>query len=368
MKKTRVLQMFVANARGGRTQYVLNLWKHIDKEKVQFDFATLASQLDFAGKLEEEGCKIHYVSCYAEEDREQFTKEIDEIFKERYDVVHVHSSFWRSFIIEERAKLAGIPKIILHAHNFGIGSVASEKEAKELERQHFSRREKITSDMADWFFACSKEAAEWMYGDYVSPQKVRVLRNGIDLQKYKYNENVRKEIRKELDIEDKYVIGNIGRFVYQKNHDFLIEVYSEICKQRDDVLLLLIGNGELQDEIKNKVECLGIRNKVKFLGVRNDVERILQGLDLFVLPSRFDGFPLSLLEAQAAALPCIAGNVPPNASLGERTQIVPLDVEEWVKAIVTECGRKDRNYISEEKLRLHDINVQVKELEEIYCK
>ena len=106
MEKIKVLQLFVANAKGGRTQYMLNAWKYVDKEKFQFDFATLSPKLDFAEELEEQGCKIHYISCYAEENREQFIKEIDAMLQQGYDVVHIHFSFWRNAIIDERARLA----------------------------------------------------------------------------------------------------------------------------------------------------------------------------------------------------------------------------------------------------------------------
>lgn len=366
MKKIKVLQLFVANAKGGRTQYMLNNWQHIDKTRFQFDFATLSPSLDFAAQLEEEGCKVHYVSCYAEDNLEQFVKEIDQILKSGYDVVHVHSSFWRSFTVEERAKRAGVGKIIIHAHNFGIGSVATQEEAEDLTKKHYALRDKITSDMADYFLACSKEAAEWMYGNKIDAKKVKILRNGIDLQKYKFNEKVRKEVREEFGFSDKFVIGNVGRFVYQKNHDFLVDIFYEISKRAEDVVLLLIGIGELRNEIEQKTERLGIKDKVIFLGKRNDVDRLMQGMDLFVLPSRFDGFPLSLLEAQAAGLPCVAGNVPHNASLSERAKIVGLDLELWRDSILQEYSVRKRNLVREDILNLHDIKRQVKELEKIY--
>lgn len=366
MKKIKVLQMFVANAKGGRTQYMLNAWKHIDRNLFQFDFATLSPKLDFAENLEAEGCKIHYVSCYAEDDYDRFVSEIDKIFEQKYDVIHIHSSFWRSTTIEERAKAVGIKNIIIHAHNFGIGGALSEEEAMVLEQRHFRIRESISDDLATRYLACSEEAAEWMYGTSISADKIKVLRNGIDLNKYRYNEKARHDVRAKLGVDDKYVLGNVGRFVYQKNHEFLIDVFGEVCKHNDNTVLLLIGIGELQDKIKTKVKHLGLEEKVRFLGARNDVDQILQGMDLFLLPSRFDGFPLSLLEAQAAALPCIAGNVPPNAALCERTQIIELNIDKWVQAIDKEIIRKDRSYIDEEKLKLHDINIQIKELEKIY--
>lgn len=366
MRKKKILQMFVANAKGGRTQYMLNNWQYIDKEKFQFDFATLSPKLDFADRLEKEGCKIHYITCYAEENLEQFISEIDRVFSEGYDVVHIHFSFWRSFTIEERARKAGIKKIVLHAHNFGIGGVGSAEEAKILTDRHYELRSRLSSDMADYFLACSGEAAEWMYGDKLTSDCIRILRNGIDLEKFRYNEAVRTEIRKLLGVENKYVIGNVGRFVYQKNHEFLINVFSQVCKEAENVVLLLIGAGDLQSKIEKQTEELGIHGQVVFLGKRNDVEKLMQGMDIFVLPSRFDGFPLSLLEAQAAGLPCIASNVPGDSALSDRTRIIELDQNRWNDCIMDEYKSRERCQLSDKLLELHDIRKQVKELEEIY--
>lgn len=366
MKKKKILQMFVANAKGGRTQYMLNNWQYINRNKFQFDFATLSSHLDFAEQLEKEGCKIHYISCYAEDNLQKFVSEIDQVLTQGYDAVHIHFSFWRSFTIEERARKAGIKKTILHAHNFGVGGVGTLEEAKILTNKHYELREKLSANIADYYLACSKEAAEWMYGGRIDYDKIRILRNGIDIEKFKYNKKLRTEVRKALGIQDKFVIGNVGRFVYQKNHEFLIDIFGQICKQIENIVLILIGAGELQKKVESRTKELGIYEKVYFLGKRDDVEKLMQGMDLFVLPSRFDGFPLSLLEAQAAGLPCVASNVPVNASLSTRTKIIELEQKQWIQCIKEEYNRKERCQLNDELLELHDIRKQVKELEEIY--
>lgn len=365
MDKIKVLQMFAGNAKGGRTQYMLNNWKYINRSIFQFDFATLSKKLDFAEQLEAEGCKIHYVSCYAEENYEQFVSEIDDILSLGYDIVHIHFAFWRSFIIEERARLAGVKKIILHAHSVGISGVKN-GETQFLEREHFRLREVLNQNIADYFWACSKEAAEWLYGSRIAANKIHVVRNGIDLDRYKYDFTVRESIRRKLGLNNQYVIGNVGRFSYEKNQEFLIDVVETVCRELRDVVLLLVGVGELEGNIRQKVKALGIENKVTFLGKRNDVPELLQAMDLFVLPSRFEGFPLSLLEAQASALPCIAGNVPEEASLNERTYLLALDKEKWVETILKEYGLHNRVVINKEALAYYDIRNQVKEIEKLY--
>ena len=251
-------------------------------------------------------------------------------------------------------------------HNFGIGTVGTKEEAELLEQNHYKVRKTIHDGMATHFLACSKEAAEWGYGDIISKEKIYVLNNGIDLEKYCFNEEARKQVRTKLHVEDKFVIGNIGRFVYQKNHDFLIDVFYKVSKVLENAVLVLIGVGELQQEIEDKIRVLGIENKVIFLGKRNDVEMLMQGMDVFALPSRFDGFPLSLIEAQAATLPCIVGNVPDDAIMGERTKKVEFDVQQWVDFIVREYALNSRNIIYKDILEKHSINTWIHELETIY--
>lgn len=128
MKKTRVLQFPVSNNKGGMAQYVWQNWKFIDKTKFQFDFATMSKSLDCADELEAEGCKVHYISCYAEDDRETFVSEFEKILRDgNYDIVHLHTKQWKSFLVEQFAKEAGVKKIIVHAHNTGIGTLDEKK-------------------------------------------------------------------------------------------------------------------------------------------------------------------------------------------------------------------------------------------------
>lgn len=363
MKK--VLQMFLSNAKGGRTQYMLNNFKYIDRTIFQMDFVSLSKNLDFSKDLEQRGSKIHYVSCYAEENPQKFINEINQIFNYDYDIIHIHFAFWRSFIIEEQARKARIKKIILHSHNSGIGAATNQNDAEKLSKQHFELREQISDGMADYFLACSNEAARWMYGDKINSSKIQIIRNGIDIKKYRYNEEKRKELRRMLHIESNIVIGHIGRFVYQKNHEFLINVFFGIAKQLPNAKLVLVGTGELENRIKNKVAEMGLAEKVLFLGKRNDIEQILQAMDIFLFPSRYEGFPLSLLEAQASGLSCIAGNVSPDIVLSKNTKIVELNIEKWINEILKIYSHIERN-VNINSLENYDIRKHVKEVEKIY--
>lgn len=358
--------MFLGNSKGGRTQYMLNTWQHIDHNRFHFDFLTLCDALDYEQVLLSTGAYVFHISCYAEDNPEQFRKEMMEIFQNGYDAIHVHFSFWRGFLIEECAKKAQIPKIILHSHNNGISMVADEHEVKLLEKEHFRLRKLIDVGIATHFLACSKVAAEWMYSDMIPVDRVKIVRNGIDINKFRYNAQLRDKKREELGVKDYFVIGCIAKFNYQKNHDFLIDVFAKVEKLRGDIVLILVGVGELQPKIEAKVKELGLEKKVVFLGKRDDVPELLQAIDLFALPSRFEGFALAFMEAQTAELPCVVGNVPEENCLTDRAHRLPLNVGTWVDVIVDEIDKNSRNHVSKEILALYDIKKQVSSLEEIY--
>lgn len=295
MSKIKVIHFTIANSGGGITKYILRLWKYIDRSKFQFDFVTMSKTLDFAEELEKEGCKVYYLSTYAEDDREQFELEVRKILKDgRYDVMYLHTSWWRGFVLEEIGKEVGIPKIIVHSHNTNV-HIRENQSREAAINLHYQQREFLSEDIATDFLACSAEAADWLYGNKISREKIEIIPYAIELEEYQFNLQVREEYRKKLGIKDEFVIGHVGRFAFQKNHDFLIEVFKEIVKINDNVKLLLIGIGELEDTIKDKVNNLGLKDKVIFTGKREDINCLMQAMDLFAFPSRFEGFGIVLI-------------------------------------------------------------------------
>jgi len=368
VNQKRVLHFTIANTGGGITKFVLRLWKYIDREKFHFDFVTMSKQLDFAEELEKEGCKIYYLSTYAEDNKGQFIKEVEEILDNGYDIVHLHTSWWRGFVLEEITKRKGVRKIIVHSHSTDVH--IKESQSREEARQlHFQQRKLLTEDMATDFIACSEDAAEWLYGDRIPKEWVKVVPNAIEIENYKYNYEIRKEYRKKLNLEpDDFVIGHVGRFAYQKNHEFLIEVFERISYLNKDAKLLLIGIGELEEEIKNKVFQRNLQDKVLFLGKRDDVARIMQAIDLFVFPSRFEGFPIVLIEAQAAGLKCIVSDkVPQIAQITENIKFLPFEKNLWVKNILGYAEGYERKDMSEVlKKAGYDMDTLVKRIENVY--
>lgn len=166
-KKIKILQFPVANSQGGITQYILQNWKYIDKKRFQFDFATMSKHLSFADALLKQGCKMHYISCYAEENEQQFNEEFEAILRnENYDIVHLHTKQWKSYNIEKIAKKVGVPKIIVHSHNTGIDTLDDERRGEEIET-HYRVRKALREDIATDFWACSNLAADFLYGDYI---------------------------------------------------------------------------------------------------------------------------------------------------------------------------------------------------------
>lgn len=370
MKKIRVLHFTVANSGGGITKFVLRLWKFIDKEKFQFDFVTMVSKLDFAEELEREGCKIYYLSTYAEDDKEKFTREVEEILDQgSYDVVHLHTSWWRGFVLEEIAKRKGVPKIIVHCHNTDV-FIKENQSREEARKLHFEQRALLTEDKATDFLACSAEAADWLYGDRIAKEKVKIIPYAIEVDDYRYSETLREKYRKELKLkEDEYVIGHVGRFAYQKNHEFLIDVFGKAVQMEPKCKLLLVGIGELEQYIREKIKELGLEEKVIFLGKREDVASLMQAMDVFAFPSRFEGFGIVLIEAQAAGLKCIVSEeIPSIAKITENIEFLPFEEERWVEKLLEyRAGyeRKDMSLIMENAG--YGMMNLTKRMEKIYC-
>lgn len=221
------------------------------------------------------------------------------------------------------------------------------------------------------YMACTEHAGRWLFGNKTyNDGKVYLLNNAIDLNKFKYDEKLRMKKRKEFNIDDNtLVIGHIGRFVAQKNHTFLIDIFNEIHKNEENSILLLAGQGPLIEEIENKVESLGLNDSVKFLGQRNDVNELYQAFDIFLLPSLYEGLGMVLIEAQAASCPCVCSTeVPQIAKLTPLLEFVNLNdnIESWTKKVNSLLRNERRNCIQEIINNGYDINTETIKLEQKY--
>lgn len=369
----KILQFTVASTKGGRTQYVLNVWNHIDKERFCFDFITFSKDLDFEEDIIRNGGRVFHISAHPEKSMQQFVKEFNEVLKNEYDVIEIHTSYWVSTVVEELANRAKIPKIIIHAHSTGIGinEVWDEKKRDYYLDLHHRVRNSLTQSLATDYWACSREAAEWLFSDRIPFERIEILHNTIDTELFQYNDTKRKEIRKKLNLNGKTVLGFTGRLEKVKNVEFLIEVLREIIVIRPNMMLLIVGDGRLKKELEHICGQYGLKigEDVIFTGHVENVVDHLQAMDIFVMPSHFEGFSLSTLEAQCTGLQCVvSNNVPEAVAVTELVTRLPLEVKTWVERIIdTPIEYNRRNRRSDLIRKGFDTAHYIKVLEEKYA-
>lgn len=268
---------------GGVESVVMNYYRNIDRNKIQFHFLCDEDSTDIPyEEIEKLGGKVIVIPPYQK--LFKYQKELYRIFKENnYKIVHSHINALSVFPLRI-AKKAKIPVRIAHSH-----STSNKKEWKKNILKMILRP--LSKLYANNYFACTEYAGKWLFGKKVVERKeLNVINNAIDLKKFKFNENTREDLRKELGIkEETLIIGHVGRFMKQKNHEFLIDVFEEAIKQDNNMYLILVGQGPLEDKIKEMAKEKGIEDKILFLGQRNDVNKLYQAMDIFVLPSLYEG-------------------------------------------------------------------------------
>ena len=360
----RVLQVMGIVASGGVEAVIMNYYRHIDKSKVQFDFVVHRNPYQhFVDEARSMGGKVYEVTPYTN-NIFAFTYEIYKIIKEgHYDIVHSNMNSLSGFPLLA-AWLAGAKVRILHNHTTDTKAEGLRTVLKRVLRP-------FAKMFANRYWACSKLAGEWMYGKQaVESGKVTIINNAIDLDKFAFNQEKRDELRKELGLEGKFVVGHVGRFMKQKNHEFLIDVFAEVAKDKDDAILLLIGEGPLMKAVQDKVNVLGLKEKVKFLGVRSDVADLYNVMDVFVLPSFYEGLPVVGVEVQANGLPFLCSDqVTREIVVSDSIELLGLEigVKVWAEEILIY-----RSNLCRKKQDLSnsgfDIRIEAKKLVEMYMK
>ena len=333
VKKTvRVLQIIGLACGGGVESVVLNYYRNIDKDKVQFDFVVHKHPLkSFVDEAEKYGGRIYEVTAYTK-NIFAFTYEIYKIIKKgHYDIVHSNMNSLSVFPLFA-AWLAGSRVRILHNHTTDTKAEGFRTLIKRALRP-------FAKMFANKYWACSKLAAEWMYGKQaVNSGNVTIINNAIDLDKFAFSQEKRDALRKELGLDGKFVVGHVGRFMKQKNHEFLIDIFAEVAKQKENAVLLLIGEGSLMESIRKKVSELHLENKVLFLGVRNDVADLYNVMDVFALPSFYEGLPVVGVEVQANGLPFLCSDqVTREILISDSIKLIPLNdgAEKWAEEILS---------------------------------
>lgn len=359
----RVAHIVGKMCNGGVENTVLNYYKNIDKDNIQFDFFVDEDSTIDLNVLKKEindmGGEVYVVPPYQQLNKYIF--KLSEIFKKNnYKIVHSHLNTLNIFPLYA-AKKANVPVRIAHNH-----STAGKGEMKKNILKYMLRP--FGKLFATNLVACTRYAGEWMWGKKTfSRGEIKVFYNAIDLEKFKKNGYVREKYRKELNINDKFVIGNVGRFCKQKNHEFLIDVFYNVYKKNDDAVLILVGEGSIEKDIKDKVNNLNLDKSVIFAGTRRDVYNIYQVMDVFVFPSIYEGLGMAAIEAQAIGLPTIVSTgVPKEAKITNKIKFLSIDdgVDVWADEILRVNKSNDLN--NEHIIDEYDIRKQVKELEKYY--
>lgn len=343
--------------KAGTETYMMSVFRNIDPLKYTIDFVVFGeNQGAYDQEVLDKNSKIFRIpTSIAKTGKLKTIK--NQIKDQNYDIVHAHMNALNAPILNFFKKL-GIPVLISHSH--GSKHFVQNKALifiKEIWK-------KKISSITPYLLACSKAAGDFLYGD----APYTIINNGVDTSSYDFNTEVRERVRHELKLKDEVVYGHIGRFNFQKNHKFLIDVFASILKKQENSHLVLVGDGELREDIVTQIEKLGIKDKVTLLGVRDDIPNILQALDCFIMPSVFEGLPFALVEAQASGLQCFAADtIDSQSKILNNFHFLPLSCpESWSNSILENL---DTNRQSTKSILIDkgfDVFENVNKLEEFY--
>lgn len=365
--KKRILIFGYSSLIGGVETFIANLVKYLNKEEFEIDFLV---QEEITG-INRERIDGYYKNIYVVDNMKKHPikalKKLKDIYSNNnYDVVHMCLSNASSCLYGLPCKFINKnTKVLIHSHNGGD---------KNYIQHYFFRN--ILNKMTDYYLACSELAAIWMFGKKVlKKKKIFIINNAIETEKFLYNTEIRDKKRVELGIkEDEYLIGHVGRFNPQKNHSELIDIFKRVADKDSKIKLLLLGNGKLEEQIKQKVINLKIEDRVIFLGVKENVNECYQAMDLFVLPSIFEGLPIVGIEAQASGLKCIfSDRITTESDITENVKFIELNnIEKWDKQIVYEKNNYDKEKRKDKKIygdlikKGYDLRTEVNKIEKIY--
>lgn len=365
MKSIKVLQVLdKISYNSGVSAVVMNYYKYLPQEHVKCDFLLYEqAKSDLKSEILAKGSNVYVTGQPSAKNMRTYCRNVESFFTshaEEYDVVHVHIPN-AAFVILSCAKKYGVPIRIIHSHN-ARGADGIVKKARNFVLNKWG------ICYANRYMACSNAAGEYLFGKKLCEKgQVTILNNAILLEKYRYNPQKRKEIRNALGVGDEVLLGHVGRFAEQKNHMGLLAIFSKLCEQGWKGKLLLIGDGELRDATMQRAERLGIKERVIFAGVVSNVNEYMSAMDIFLLPSLYEGLPVVCVEAQAAGLPCLVStNVTREIELTDRVKFIENEnIAQWCDAIEQmERAVPDRTEMVQ--MDDYDIEKQTRRLEEMY--
>lgn len=353
----RILHCVNNMHRAGLETMIMNYYRNIDRTRFQFDFLTHREERsDYDDEIEALGGRIYRAPRLYPQNYPAYFRFMKQFFHKHpeYKIVHSHIDAM-SYLPLLAAKKAGVPVRIAHSHSTGI-----DRDFKYPLKQYFRLR---LGSVATHNFSCGNDAGKFLF----KGRDFTIIHNAVDPTLFGFSEELRQKKREELGISNELVVGHVGRMSYPKNHGFLLSVFSELLTKRPDALLILAGTGEKEQELKAKVNEIGLASSVRFLGNRSDVNELYQAMDIFVLPSHFEGIPLVGVEAQFAGLPCLfSQGVPKEVCFNEncRFQSLSESTAVWVEDVLSLTNDVDRSTFN--KNSPYDIRVATLNLQKHY--
>lgn len=361
-KRIRVLQILPSlNVCSGVSNYLINYYKHIDNNKIQFDFIVHREPKEsFEQVVTQLGGKVYHIKDFKMSNIRKIFVDLDRFFSthaNEYDIIHCHmanaAAFYFYFAKKHRINIR-----ILHSHQ----SDAADRWSHRIRNYPLLYiGKKLTTD----YFACSKLAGDFLY----KTRPYTVVNNAINSEKFVFNMEARQKIRISSGIEDEFVIGHIGRFCNQKNQVFLLDIFKEVLDLNPTSLLMLVGGGEQEELIKNKAKLLGIEEKIMYMGVCRNTEELYQAMDVFCLPSLYEGLPIVGVEAQAAGLPClVADTVTNELAVTQLISYMSLKKSQkaWANNLISLKNVVRNNMVSEMSQNGFDIQTEALNLQDSY--
>lgn len=367
---TKILYIIPDIDGGGVGSVVYNYISHMDMDGINIDVVTqdFGREQFFYQSFERLGAKVYCITRRKNDIKKHFMELENIIRNGNYDVVHSHDQNWSVFYLLLTKKY-GVKMRIAHSHL----TTQNNDRAKIIVLNLFNP---ILRRTATGYFACGHDAGAYMWGKRIADSnKLYVMNNAVDISKFRFDGKMRKEYRKLLSIENRKVVGHVGRFCEQKNHKFLLKVFAECYKKDKSLMLLLVGKGELEEQVKKEAEILQIEEAILFLGQRDDVSLIMNAFDVFFLPSLYEGLPVVGIEAQTNGLPCLfSSSITRESVLLSTTKVLKLEdnIEYWADTLSlllqkVDMDQREKAY-SIVKEKGYDIWIEAERLKKYYTK
>ncbi|MBQ4333279.1 MAG: glycosyltransferase family 1 protein [Clostridia bacterium] len=347
---------------GGMESFIMSYYRQVDRSRFQFDFLTNCERIAYEDEIGALGGRVYKI-CARSRNYKLYREQLTAFFRQHaaeYQAVWMNTCSLANIDYLKMAAAYGIPCRIIHSHN-------SQNMDSRLRGVLHRLNKRVIEKYATHFWACSRLAGEFFFSPAViAGPRYQEIPNAIDCDPYRFDGAVRDAVRRELGVEDKLVVGHVGRLHFQKNQSFLLDIFRVVHDRRPDACLLLVGQGEDEAMLRQKTEALGLTDCVHFLGVRGDVPRLMQAMDVFLFPSLFEGLGIVLIEAQAAGLGCVTSSeVPADAKVTDLLTYLPLTAapEVWADAVEAAIVSQRTDRKAEIAAAGYEIRSQVKRLE-----